>query len=72
MRLAELREVLDLTDALAAAAEAGGCRPVLSVRNAAQLQSRAFLDSLHSRTLKQLTGTLRTVVRPAGVQIHPL
>lgn len=38
--------------------ESFGCRPSLAMRNAVQLQNKAYLDHLHHTTLANLTGNL--------------
>ncbi|KAK9830219.1 hypothetical protein WJX72_010418 [[Myrmecia] bisecta] len=58
LRMGELKELLGLCEAFAAMTEACGAKPVLSLRNAVQVQCRAFLDSMHTRSITQLTGLL--------------
>lgn len=56
LQLAELEQLLAASDALSFMAESAGARPVLTVRNAIQLQCKSFLEDMHTHSLAQLIG----------------
>ena len=61
-RLGELREVLEVTDVLAAVVERHGVRGVLGLRSSLQQLCKSALDGMHARCLDKLAG--------AGVALH--
>lgn len=72
-RLAELRQVLELTDTLASLAEAQGAKPALGLRSALQQLCKASLDAMHTRALGKLTsGCFQQQASTSAVLIfHP-
>ena len=56
LQLAELEQLLAASDALSFVAESAGARPVLTVRNAIQLQCKTFLEDMHTHSITQLIG----------------
>ena len=56
LQLAELEQLLAASDALSFMAESAGARPVLTVRNAIQLQCKTFLEDMHTHSITQLIG----------------
>jgi hypothetical protein len=56
LQLAELEQLLAASDALSFMAESAGAWPVLTVRNAIQLQCKSFLEDMHTHSLTQLIG----------------
>lgn len=57
LRLSELRALLDDSEAFSATAEAAGARPAPGLRTALQQQCKAYLETLHTRTMNHLNGT---------------
>ncbi len=60
LKLYELRQLLDLSEAAAARAEQKGAKPLPSYRMALQAQCKAFLDNMHSRSVMQLQHLLES------------
>lgn len=56
MQVGELKQMLQLCTDFSSMAEGLGCRPVASLRTAAQLQCKSYLEALHHHTLTNLTG----------------
>ncbi|KAL3152085.1 hypothetical protein ABBQ32_001192 [Trebouxia sp. C0010 RCD-2024] len=58
MQVGELKQMLQLCTDFSSMAEGLGCHPVASLRTAAQLQCKSYLEALHHHTLSNLTGAL--------------
>lgn len=56
MQVGELKQMLQLCTDFSSMAEGLGCHPVASLRTAAQLQCKSYLEALHHHTLSNLTG----------------
>eukprot|EP00884_Botryococcus_braunii_P007920 jgi/Botrbrau1/17129/Bobra.0157s0028.2 len=58
LRLPELTQLLMVCEDFATQAQHFGAKPTVALRNAVQVQCKAFLDSLHSRSIMHLSGLL--------------